>query len=722
MKVSFFKLVVLTLGAAAMIAACQPQKGNDVSVSLGASSASFTDGKVDLTVTLSGKSTSAVSASITTAGSLPSSALTFNNKVSIAAGETSATVPVTVDASSLPGGSYEAVFTIASVTGGELNSAKASVTVTLQVSESKSVVSISSSDTEFGDNGKAKITLALDKAASSDITVNLELLNDPEFEMIPAEAISFSNPVTIAAGSTQKEVEFTLDKTKLTKGVTSYAIVSIKSVSENAELDARKNQAVISATVSIVANLRSDWSVRYGGDMEYEGGTYSAIIPAGTGSDSYYIQVYTKGAVAQAFASVTEYLLDLENQVIATLGTADAEQIKSGEHAWLYDRFYLGEYEVWLIGCTASGHITGDYTKAEFTIEPSASMIAAYENWKGTWLLNRTEIEVKEKSKAEFTYTITFGPNTINARLSIDGALEFIPTVPCVAAGNVGFMGYYPAEEAGYISLYSGTEPVGVATLDESGTKGVVESTFDGYFDGMATLTISGNQVTGWGDFDCEFPGTIARPVPEDQVDPNYKKWLGTWNVSGFSLPLTLAQDVANESYTFGLFYSGISSTYAYVQWNKDNNQLEFNFGAGGGNVSASGTTYSLYLCGIENTGYVAMGDDNTDLLATAALDASGSSATITPNHYEGQDDSGAAVDAYPTKLGLLGYNSSSGWANFGMLFDVPTTMTLQSAGAPSTQGNTFAVTLPSAQRVAGQAPVSARKAAKFKRISTERR
>lgn len=714
MRKTFIKTVLLALGAVALFASCEPKEPvkKDVLVSISASSDKFTDGKVTLNLALSDKSSSDVTATIDASGSIPAAALSFEKSVSIAAGSTSASVPVTVDASALKAGSYETTFTLVSADGAKVDDTKKDCKVSITVEEEPAPVIVEVSIADYNDafeNGAAKLTLGLDAAPAKDVVVNLTLVAQMEdYNMVPAAAVSFENPVTIPAGSTSKEVSVTLDESALEIGLSYFAVIEIESVSDNAKKASRGLQAYIEAKRVMATKLMNDWVASYAGEQEIDGVVNSMISVSGV-QGNYYLFVYTKGVVNNEFESIDEYLQYMEEKAIGpVLGTEDAYPIKSGDKQWAYNRFDVGEREIWVLGATPSGHLTGEYVNAEFTVTPTADMLAAYDNWLGEWNLNRTPITISENDRNEVSYVIKAGNYLIDANVGWNGELQFFVTDPCTEAGGEGFFAYYPSEQAGYINIYSGSSAIGRAILDETLKQANVESTRDGYYTGMAVFKYNDESFTGWGDLDIEFPATMKRPA--ENIDPNYEKWLGTWNVEGFTAPLTIGIDSANETYTMGLFYPGVSTTFAIVDFNAETGNLEFNFSPAGGTVSAGGTSYTLYLCGITNTNFVAMGNTDIDLLATAKLSEDGKTAAIEPNHYMDEGE-----ETYAVQLGLLGYNKDSGWSNFGMLFPVPTTMTKQeaaSAPAPKSVGTTAVA---SGERVAG-------KALKVRRIANARR
>ncbi len=389
----FIKSAILVLGAAIMVTSCFGEK-EKVNVSLKSSSTSFTDGKAELEVVLSAASTSAVSATIVTEGSIPASAITIGDKVVIGAGETSAKIPVSVSLESLASGSYEQTFTLSSAEGAQIDASASSVKLSLVKEEEKpvvvpSVVSITSYDESFVE-GAAKITLGLDKASDTDITVTLEVQDYEGYTTIPAEALSFENPVVIPAGTLTYSVPVSVDLTAIDKGVESYAVIAVASVSENATVAASGTRAFILAFTELSASQRSDWTVSFVPGIEYEGSVYDGIQVAGAGNSSYYLFVYQKGVVNDTFGGdITKYVQTMEGIVTEAMGTENAYRIKTGDETWLYQKFPVRTYEIWMLGCSEAGHLTGEYATGEFTVEASAEVVEAYNKWLGEWNVTR---------------------------------------------------------------------------------------------------------------------------------------------------------------------------------------------------------------------------------------------------------------------------------------------------------------------------------------------
>ena len=700
--------VVLALGAIALLASCDLFKKDEVFVSISSDSPSFVDGKLTLKISVSPASTKEVSVTLSDSGNIPAGALSYAKTVPMHAGVAFANVDVTVDVDQVPAGVYSVTFSIAEANGAKIDPSAKECSVNLSIAaQAPPQVFISNSSEAFVD-GKAKFTVALDRAINENVTVNFEVLTDVEgYLPVAAEALSFSNPAIIPAGSSSAEVEVTLDESKVMKGVSQYAVIAIKSA-DKAELAGAKTKAYIEANIELKAKQRSDWKVSYEGDITEEGVIYSGVKVSGMADgQNYYLFVYEKGVVAKYFpeTGISGYIQFLSEDVAECMGTEDAYEIQTGNDTWLYDRLAVGAYEAWIVGCDAEGYVTGEYGTGEFVIEPSQAQKDAYDKWLGEWNIKATAIKLVEKDRDLLSYTVYTSDYHIDAALDANADLNFFVTDPCAEGGNVGFFGYLPSEQEGYISIYTGGEAIGRAKLNEDGTQATIESTLNGTFTGMAAFTYQGEQFTGWGTFDVEFPAVMKRP---QQASENYLKWVGAWKIEGYEQPLSIVQYVANESYLMGLFYPGVNSTIAIVDYDPESGNLLFNFGTSEGAVTSENVTYYLYLSGITNNNYVATGNKDTDLLASAMLVDDGNKASIEPNHYLNSNNE----ETYAVKLGLLGYNQDKGWTDFGMLFPVPTIMIRQTeSSAPAVTARPgYNNSLPSGRKVAGTAMKAGRK------------
>ena len=584
MKTNIWKLAVAGAAALALLAGCQKPENQAVTPKVSISATpSFTNGAATLTLTLSAAATSEVTVTLGVEGTIPTANITYTNTVKFAAGSTSQTVPVTVKTDGLAGGSYVASFSIKSATGAEVGSpSDASVTLTVTEEATPSVVNITASDAEFVNN-KATLTITLDKAQKDAVSVTLAIAAEVEgYTAIPAEALTLENPVTFVAGETSKVISITADPAKLPAGE-SWTVISIASVSSNATIGNKKS-VYIMATNAMEAKLREDWTVAYVGEEEYEGEMYSVIDVDGLGENgTYYIFIYAKGTVADNFETVTEYLQFMEDNLIApTLGTADAYQIKDGDTGWLYYQFAVGEYEIWLAGCNAAGHLTGEYTTNTFTIEPSDEMKAAYPKFLGEWILEnpRTTWTITEKVFGS-TYTITGMEGQdipVEAHLNENLELEIYAqenlddnyqvtyqnqTFDCVLNlyGIDNGEGYY----------WTGEYLIATGTLDEDGnvvlTPGTVSDgskTYD-----LAYMIFIAEDKKGQGAFSItdKYPA-----LPNYLINPNnvqtedtpvvkaaYSDFLGAWNIDGYEFNVLAGSDESTYVFSIGEGYEAVA-------------------------------------------------------------------------------------------------------------------------------------------------------------------
>ena len=557
MKTNIWKLAVAGAAVLALLAGCnKPTEPEKVTpkVTITAGSA-FVNGAATLTLSLSSAATSEVTVTLGVEGTIPAANLTYANTVKFAAGSTSQTVPVTVKTDGLAGGSYVASFSIKSATGAEVGSpSDASIALTVSEVATPSVVNITASDPEFVNN-KATLTLALDKAQKEAVSVTLAIAAEVEgYTAIPAEALTLENPVTFVAGETSKVISITADPAKLPAGE-SWTVISIASVSENATIGNKKS-VYIMATNAMEAKLREDWTVAYSGEEEYEGEMYSLIEVNGLGEHgTYYIFIYEKGTVAANFDTVTEYLQFMEDEAITpALGTANAYQIKEGDTGWLYYQFPVGEYEIWLAGCSATGHLTGEYTTSTFSIEATQEQLDAYAKWLGEWDVTRqTKTDkwvITEKVPGGSFYIQGIDGNNsyindILVEAEYDAANDqiVIATQEDIKVMNIEGVDYYFS----LIGLYDNSTRLvsgdfdlarisktgeNQATIASGGKVNLGGSTYD--VTGMLFFAVPKGESNGY-----VFDGQVFYLWPEkmnkivaNEDDPVFNSYLGTWNIT----------------------------------------------------------------------------------------------------------------------------------------------------------------------------------------------
>lgn len=556
MKTNIWKLAVAGAAALALLAGCQKPENQAVTPKVSISATpSFTNGAATLTLTLSAAATSEVTVTLGAEGTIPAANLTYNNTVKFAAGSTSQTVPVTVKTDGLAGGSYVASFSIKSATGAEVGSpSDASVTLTVTEEATPSVVNITASDAEFVNN-KATLTITLDKAQKDAVSVTLAIAAEVEgYTAIPAEALTLENPVTFVAGETSKVISITADPAKLPAGE-SWTVISIASVSSNATIGNKKS-VYIMATNAMEAKLREDWTVAYSGEEEYEGAMYSLIEVNGLGEHgTYYIFIYEKGTVAANFDTVTEYLQFMEDEAITpALGTANAYQIKEGDTGWLYNQFPVGEYEIWLAGCSATGHLSGEYTTSTFSIEATQEQLDAYAKWIGEWDVTRQSktdkwvITEKVPGGSFYIQGIDGNNSYINDILveaEYDAANDqiVIATQENIKVMDIDGVDYYFS----LIGLYDNSTALvsgdfdlarisktgeNKATIASGGKVNLGGKTYD--VTGMLFFAVPKGENNGYvfdGQVFYLWPETMTKIVANED-DPVFNSYLGTWNIT----------------------------------------------------------------------------------------------------------------------------------------------------------------------------------------------
>ena len=255
MKKSFFIFCISALVAGTMFTACKENPSGPetviptVSISADASFAS--DNTATLTLSLSEATTEDVSVTLADAdvqsGSKKVSAI-YSKNVTIAAGETSATVDVQADILGLEEGTYQAAIQIASAEGAEV-AENPVVYIALNYVQQASV-DLYADNTTFRPDGTAALRLVLSEASSMDVTVTLE-----EGEGTTAD-VSYEKTVTIPAGETEKEVILTVEIPENLEPGTYPAVIQIASV-ENA-LAGNAKSATINLVYPFTANITVD--------------------------------------------------------------------------------------------------------------------------------------------------------------------------------------------------------------------------------------------------------------------------------------------------------------------------------------------------------------------------------------------------------------------------------------------------------------------------------
>ena len=394
MKTNILKSAAALFAAAAVLSGCLPSKlGNTPSLTIQAAQENFDDnGEATVSLVLSEAASDDVAVNLSASGDL-AAAVSFEKAVVISAGNKSLDVKVVLTDKTKSGG---VTIAIDAVNGATIGKAKS---VTLVATKAAvPTVSISKYDDVFNENNAATITLALNPAASADVTVTLAVAakESDEFAVIPADAVTFDAQVVIPAGEKSATATVSVNPELLPTG-DSYLYIDVTAVSEGAEIG-KNIEAVICFTKPIVANLRSDWTVTYGGNYEYElqdGTTMTTDLLniAGLGEQPFILDYYQEGTLEYNEMTPAQYVLYKDERIKASIAEgATAEDLEvivptADPYSIVFDLFDPGTYEVILLACNQNGSLTGDYAYSTFEIIDPEEATEEYEAWTGKWTI-----------------------------------------------------------------------------------------------------------------------------------------------------------------------------------------------------------------------------------------------------------------------------------------------------------------------------------------------
>ncbi|MBP5373749.1 MAG: choice-of-anchor J domain-containing protein [Bacteroidales bacterium] len=344
----------------------------------------------------------------------------------------------------------------------------------------------------------------------------------------------------------------------------------------------------------------------------------------------------------------------------------------------------------------------------DVSVAEAAPEDPVYESFLGTWIVpTETGKSVWKIEEGQYGQTFAISGigglrvNGAHSQFSAQGLYDSASGTMSIGVQKISADYEYTSGSTGYdilSCLYNNganlTSTIGtvVATAAVEGGSLVLTPATINTGSGEVTIesiTMFSNQG-GWyllGE-STPLPNSGSRPTAASAA---YSKWLGTWTVPAGAYnrsgTYTIAEEVPNVSYVMGLFYPGISSSVAYPEFDEASGNILFRYKETGGLVSNGTNTFSLYMSGLTNTSYVAMGDPSKGrLMATLVMSADGQSAEIVPAVYDSNGN-----ETFAVSIGLMGRNlSTNGWSNFGMLIStqvegVNVVLTKSgSAGAPA--------------------------------------
>lgn len=249
--------------------------GNTVSVSLTAE-ASFNQSHIAIaTLTLSGVSKSDVTVKLgngTVEEGKTRIPADFDRQVTIAAGETTATVQVKADVMGLKEGDYQFALKINSANGADVGEpSQALINLSYVYVPEVNLYA----DSQFAASREAKLTLSLAKASNKDATVTLALDSSSE-----AEA-TFPESITIPAGETSKDVTVTVTVPEDIKAGSYPVIIKIAST----------DGCIPGRTSSVTINLNYPFGSVVNIDGEFE--DWAGALEWPTPADADYIGIRT---------------------------------------------------------------------------------------------------------------------------------------------------------------------------------------------------------------------------------------------------------------------------------------------------------------------------------------------------------------------------------------------------------------------------------------------
>ena len=454
----------------------------------------------------------------------------------------------------------------------------------------------------------------------------------------------------------------------------------------------------------ITFTVESAWKPYYvvpqSNDQAYS--TVGVEVAEGSHAGRYFIKVLPASEFNTADPDDVQIYLNRH----ASEWAAASPQIHRASAEENIDRLGNGTYVVGAIGVDNDNKVNGSVA---FTVFNVTRVLTPYEKFLGTWSYDRNGTEdiwtVTEKVPNK-SYNVTgFDGNTTitaEALFNADGTVTLNAqgdlgenTVSTSSGDLTGQAGLY-----GRI-LYNGSEyyvtgnyTIFTATFNADASEaalapGTVNLSV-GQFEliGFALYTTVGSSAyatTNKGNLPATIKhltqgsGSGDNPGDDPGDDPgtggDYAKWLGSWNVG--DVTLTVSQKVKDKTYTV----SGLEG-YDFEARYKDG-KMEFFF-----QVVYEEDPYEVCLFGIDDDGdgYIVEGDPaNDDLLATATLNAAGTSASLVGAEYDAVY-SGTTYHERIVQLLILAYNTETSQfyyaSNDPKQINMPTTMTKSSSSS----------------------------------------
>ncbi len=563
MKISRLFLL-LSLVLLMSVLGCTPAAKPTPVLSITSTQSSFVNKTAYVNLSLSSPSETDVVISLKASGDIDTQYLSFENPVTIPAGSTSAGVIVVLDDSKLEPGEYNVTLSVSGAAGAKL---EGNTSVSLRYARRKAIAEITLTGPDrFSEDGKATLTLTPDVPPVKSVTVMLEVRKAGASEgkqLIPPRAITCPETVILPADQASPTTfTVTLDLTQLSP-IESEAIIAIEAVSEGGSI-VEPGLVRIGAKGTLTPKQKQGWNISYTGDEAipaYGGMVLSRISAQAPQTDgNYYVFVYEKEEWKSQVSSIEEYLLWEEDYINYWIQQGDPEKSYSGAVTILFDRFIVGDYVGFMLGCDESGHLTGEYAECNFSREPTPYMQQQYSRWLGEWEVNGTVWTIsadKENTSYKITNFLGYGATTFPAYLGWEGELELHGMSVDSNSQYEFFGGYYydkdgDGQQEYYLDYYESTV-VASAVMDGSSAQWSGAPCYRGVpFINVHVFELASGESTHntleLPEYMCRaHAGSLPEDAPVYSRFAPYEAFLGEWDYMG--MPLVIKQKEAGVSY-----------------------------------------------------------------------------------------------------------------------------------------------------------------------------
>ena len=322
---------------------------------------------------------------------------------------------------------------------------------------------------------------------------------------------------------------------------------------------------VLSDVREIVLAEEAGWKPFYGGTTTVEPGYPELIgntVSNPTEGSYYQLAVYPEKAVAE-YSSLEEFIASATYEISDGLlfdlsywglyGYAYDEVFSEFTHSESAEEYFkdfgYGKFYILAVGLDANACLSGKYAVTAFEKE-SPYAKAAYEDFLGEWTYSgpsgSEKWTIKEKVKGS-TYTIE-GISKVQPMGGIYPEAVYDAengsfTLSCQELGEFDYSGYHLVDNLTAVWYQSGKyydnadymlDPlILTGNLCKDGTVEITPSSDDyGPLEGMAYIAyVQGEDLylTYGTTASTKLPGKLSKASQD--ADPNYAKWLGTWEV-----------------------------------------------------------------------------------------------------------------------------------------------------------------------------------------------